>query len=52
MKVWEEKVDFRAALEGDPDVARVLTAAEIDACFALDHHLKRVDYIFKRVFGE
>jgi adenylosuccinate lyase len=52
MRVWEEKVDFRTALKADPDVSRVLTAAEIDACFALDHHLGRVDYIFKRVFGD
>jgi len=51
MKVWEEKVDFRTALKGDSDVRRVLSEAEIDACFALDHHLKQVDYIFERVFG-
>ena len=52
MKVWEERVDFRTALKGDPDVSRHLGEGEIDACFALDHHLRRVDYIFKRVFGE
>jgi adenylosuccinate lyase len=52
MKVWEEKVDFRAALKRDPDVARALTGAEIDACFALEYHLKHVDTIFGRVFGE
>jgi len=52
MKVWEEKVDFRTALKRDPDVSRLLTAAEIDACFALDYHLKHVDTIFRRVFGE
>ena len=52
MKVWEEKVDFRTALKGDPDVAAALTEAEVDACFALDHHLKHVDTIFGRVFGE
>jgi len=51
MKVWEEKVDFRAALKSDPDVRKVLSEAEIDACFALDHHLKHVDEIFRRVFG-
>jgi len=33
-------------------VSRHLGEGEIDACFALDHHLRRVDYIFKRVFGE
>jgi adenylosuccinate lyase len=51
MKVWEEKVDFRAALKGDPEVSARLTAAEIDACFALEYHLKHVDTIFARVFG-
>jgi len=52
MKVWEEQVDFRTALKRDPEVSRLLTAAEIDACFALDYHLKHVDTIFRRVFGE
>ena len=52
MKVWEEKVDFRTALKRDPDVKRALSDAEIDACFAVDYHLKHVDTIFRRVFGE
>jgi adenylosuccinate lyase len=51
MKVWEEKVDFRTALKGDGDVRKALSEAEIDACFALDYHLKHVETIFKRVFG-
>ncbi|HSM91446.1 MAG TPA: adenylosuccinate lyase [Anaeromyxobacteraceae bacterium] len=51
MKVWEAKVDFRTALKGDPDVRKALTEAEIDACFALEYHLKHVDTIFARVFG-
>ncbi len=52
MKVWEEKVDFRTALKRDPDVRRALSDAEIDACFAVEYHLKHVDTIFRRVFGE
>jgi adenylosuccinate lyase len=52
MKVWEQGVDFRSALKADPDVKRALTDAEIDACFDLEHHLKHVDTIFARVFGE
>ena len=52
MKVWEEKVDFRTALKRDADVRRALSDAEIDACFAVDYHLKHVDTIFRRVFGE
>jgi adenylosuccinate lyase len=51
MKVWEEKVDFRTALKRDPEVRKVLSEAEIDACFALEYHLKHVDTIFARVFG-
>jgi adenylosuccinate lyase len=52
MKVWEEKVDFQTALRGDPDVKKILDDQEIAACFAVDHHLKHVDTIFRRVFGE
>jgi adenylosuccinate lyase len=52
MKVWEEKVDFRTALKRDADVKKALGDAEIDACFAEDHHLKHVDTIFERVFGK
>ena len=52
MKVWEERVDFRTALKRDPDVRRALSEAEVDACFALEYHLKHVDTIFRRVFGE
>jgi adenylosuccinate lyase len=52
MKVWEEKVDFRTALKRDADVRKVLSDAEIDACFAVEYHLKHVDTIFRRVFGE
>jgi Xaa-Pro aminopeptidase len=33
-------------------VAAGKSAAEIDACFAEDHHLKHVDTIFERVFGK
>jgi adenylosuccinate lyase len=52
MKVWEEKVDFRSALKKDPDVRRALSEQEIDACFDLEHHLGKVDFIFDRVFGK
>jgi len=52
MKVWEEKVDFRTALKRDAEVRQVLSEPEIDACFAVDYHLKHVDTIFERVFGK
>jgi adenylosuccinate lyase len=52
MKVWEERVDFQAALRADADVRKVLGEAEIAACFTMEHHLKHVDTIFRRVLGE
>ncbi|HET8945517.1 MAG TPA: lyase family protein, partial [Candidatus Polarisedimenticolia bacterium] len=43
--------DFRALLKANPDIVRVLPAAEIDRCFDLQHQLRHVDTLFKRVFG-
>jgi adenylosuccinate lyase len=52
MEVWSRRGDLKEQLKGDKQVTDVLTEAEIDALFDLDYHLKNVDVIFKRVFGE
>jgi adenylosuccinate lyase len=51
MPVWEGSGDFRTLLEADPEVAKLLTKAEIAQCFDTAPHLAQVDTIFKRVFG-
>ena len=51
MKVWEQGADFRAELTADPDVRAALSEAEIAEKFDLGYHLKHVDTIFARVFG-
>ena len=51
MKVWEEGADFRALLEGDPEVTALLAPEEIAELFDLGYHLRHVDTIFARVFG-
>src|SRR5512135_2397276 len=52
MKVWSgDDNDFLALLKADKDVRAKLSEKELDANFDLDHHLKHVDTIFKRVFG-
>ena len=51
MKAWRGEGDFLALIRADPEIARALTPAEIEACFDLDYHLKHVDTIFRRVFG-
>jgi len=52
MKVWEEGADFKAELLADPEVVGALGEAKICEAFDLDYHLKHVDTIFRRVFGE
>ncbi len=50
MAVWKEGGDFARRLKADADIRVHLTEREIDDCFDLKHTLKKVDYIFKRVF--
>ncbi|WP_316203824.1 adenylosuccinate lyase [Bradyrhizobium sp. SZCCHNS3051] len=52
MPVWRGEGDFRTLLKADADVKKYLSDAEIDEQFDLGYHLKHVDTIFKRVFGE
>jgi adenylosuccinate lyase len=52
MKAWQEGGDFLTLLEADPEVRKCLTDAELAANFDLGYHLKAVDTIFARVFGE
>jgi adenylosuccinate lyase len=50
MEVWKHGGDFSARLMNDPDVRKHLAEKEIERCFSLSHTIKKVDYIFKRVF--
>ncbi len=52
MKVWEEGKDFQEELLADAEVTGALGEAKIRRAFDLSYHLKHVDTIFKRVFGE
>jgi adenylosuccinate lyase len=51
MQAWEKGDDFRKLVAADPDIARTLTPAELDAAFDLQRQLRHVDAIFARVFG-
>ncbi|NOR50931.1 MAG: adenylosuccinate lyase [Desulfuromonadales bacterium] len=52
MKVWDEGKDFQEELLADTAVVEALGEEKIRESFDLDYHLKHVDTIFKRVFGE
>jgi adenylosuccinate lyase len=52
MPVWRGEGDFLTLLKADKDVRKALTPEELEALFDLGYHLKGVDGIFGRVFGE
>jgi adenylosuccinate lyase len=52
MRVWEKGGDFKTLLSQDEVIKRLLTQEELDATFDIRAHLKHVDDIFQRVFGE
>jgi adenylosuccinate lyase len=52
MRAWESGEDFAALLGGDPEIGEHLSAETLAACFDLDHHLRHVDRIFARAFGD
>jgi len=51
MPVWRGEGDFLTLLKADKGVGQVLSSPELEALFDLGYHLKHVDAIFERVFG-
>ncbi|HYW16988.1 MAG TPA: adenylosuccinate lyase [Allosphingosinicella sp.] len=54
MKVWESDgaSSLLELLKADPEVSALLPTEQIEESFDLGYHLKHVDSIFERVFGE
>jgi adenylosuccinate lyase len=52
MPVWRGEGDFLGLLKADHEVTEALSHQEIETCFDLGYHLKHVDTIFGRVFGD
>jgi len=52
MRAWETGGDFQALVQADADIRRHLSEAEIARHFSLEHQLRHVDAIFRRVFAE
>ena len=52
MPVWRGEGDFLTLLKADKEVSAKLSDTELEELFDLGYHLKHVDTIFKRVFGE
>jgi adenylosuccinate lyase len=52
MRAWRSQGEFLKLLKADKDVAKALSADELEALLDLGYHLKHVDAIFERVFGK
>jgi adenylosuccinate lyase len=52
MAAWDGRGRFAELLKGDPEITRFLDPEAIDGLFDTGYHLKHVDTIFRRVFGE
>jgi adenylosuccinate lyase len=52
MAAWRDDGRFADLLKRDPEIARYLSPETIDGLFDTAYHLKHVDTIFRRVFGE
>ncbi len=52
MQLWEEGGSLREKLGGDTRVTALLSDRELDAAFDLEVHLRHLDEVFERVFGE
>jgi adenylosuccinate lyase len=48
MRAFQGEGDFRALLGADPEVQKLLSPAELDACFDLDHALRYAERIVER----
>jgi len=50
MRVWNNEGDFRTWVMKDEDIVKHLSPSEIERAFDLNHQIRHVDTIFKRVF--
>jgi adenylosuccinate lyase len=52
MRVWEKGEEFKTLLSQDETIKRLMTQKEVDALLDAQAHLKHIDDIFRRVFGD
>ena len=51
MRSWQEGLEFKDLLLSDPEVNSRIKPEDLDDAFQIGHFLKKVDFIFDRVFG-
>ncbi|MBU8870827.1 MAG: adenylosuccinate lyase [Gemmatimonadales bacterium] len=51
MRVWDDDVSLREALDADEEITMRLEPAVLDRCFDLDHQLRNLPVIFERTLA-
>jgi adenylosuccinate lyase len=51
LRAWQAESDFRQAIQQDSQIATYLSPSQLALTFDVEHQLKNVDAIFRRVFS-
>ena len=49
MRVWDEDRDFQELISADQDIRSRLSQEEVDRIFSLEHYLRNVGEIYRRI---
>jgi len=52
MEAWDNDGDFRASVEENPEISKLVSKDKLAETFSVARHLKHVDAIFRRVFRD
>ncbi len=52
MEAWESEGDFRAVIEADPEIAKLVSRKKLAETFSVERQLRNIDAIFVRVFTD
>lgn len=52
MEAWENEGNFRAVIEADPEIAKLVSKEKLAETFSVERQLRNVDAIFARVFKD
>ncbi len=52
LAAWKSQKHFKDIVQSDPEIKKILSPKEIEACFSLDPYLEKIDYIFERVLSD
>ncbi len=51
-RAYEKKLDFEKEVKKDPDIPNILSNEEIEGCFKVDHFLKNLETIYRKVLEQ